>query len=286
MNVLRVSLSAAGYEKSRDVMRLNGFLGDLVGAPIALGEFCYQFHIFGEPSASQPWGWQLYGHHLCLTCFMLGGQMTLTPAFMGAEPRYADAGAHAGLRLFEDEERMGLQLLRGFTETQRRKAIIHATTVADHLPPGRHQAADGMSFGGSFKDNAIVPYEGVSGAELDNRQRRALLDLAEKYLSTLPEGPLRARMSDVERHIADTHFCWSGGFEEESAFYYRIQSLVVMIEFDHHKGVLLTNDTPQKFHVHTIVRTPNGGDYGMDLLRMHYEMAPHHGGRKPGHHHD
>ena len=105
MNVLRVSLSAAGFEKSRDVMRLNGFLGDLVGAPIALGEFCYQFHVFGEPSASQPWGWQLYGHHLCLTCFMLGGQITLTPAFMGAEPRYADAGAHAGLRLFEEDRK-------------------------------------------------------------------------------------------------------------------------------------------------------------------------------------
>ena len=55
-----------------------------------------------------------------------------------------------------------------------------------------------------------------------------------------------------------------------------IQSPVVMIEFDHHKGVLLNNETPQRFHVHTIVRTPNGNDYGMDLLRLHYETAPHH----------
>jgi hypothetical protein len=63
---------------------------------------------------------------------------------------------------------------------------------------------------------------------------------------------------------------------EESAFYYRIQSPVVMIEFDHHKGVVLNNLEPEKFHVHTIVRTPNGNDYGMDLLRLHYETAPHH----------
>jgi hypothetical protein len=87
---------------------------------------------------------------------------------------------------------------------------------------------------------------------------------------------LQARMSDVERHIAQTHFCWAGSIDEESAFYYRIQSPVVMIEFAHHKGVLLNNETPQRFHVHTIVRTPNGNDYGMDLLRLHYEMAPHH----------
>ena len=70
---------------------------------------------------------------------------------------------------------------------------------------------------------------------------------------------------------------------EDNAFYYRIQSPVVMIEFDHHKGVVLNNPTPEKFHVHTIVRTPNGNDYGMDLLRLHYETAPHH---KIAHHHD
>ena len=133
-----------------------------------------------------------------------------------------------------------------------------------------------MSFGGAFKDNAIVPYEGIAGSELDPRQRQVLLDLTERYLSTLPPGPLRARMSDVERHIAQTHFCWAGGLDEERAFYYRIQSPVVMIEFDHHKGVLLNNETPQRFHIHTIVRTPNGNDYGMDLLRMHYETSPHH----------
>jgi len=57
MGVLRASLSAAGYEKSRNLMKLNGFLGDLVGAPVALGEFCYQMHIFGAPSAAEPWGW-------------------------------------------------------------------------------------------------------------------------------------------------------------------------------------------------------------------------------------
>ena len=38
-------------------------------------------------------------------------------------------------------------------------------------------------------------------------------------------------------------------------------------------GVFLTNAEPAKFHVHTIVRTPNGNDYGIDLLRMHYEQA-------------
>ncbi|MEO1705322.1 MAG: DUF3500 domain-containing protein, partial [Pseudomonadota bacterium] len=48
------------------------------------------------------------------------------------------------------------------------------------------------------------------------------------------------------------------------------QSPVVFIEFDHHPGLFLTNKDALKFHVHTVVRTPNGNDYGVDLLRQHY----------------
>ena len=83
-------------------------------------------------------------------------------------------------------------------------------------------------------------------------------------------------MEEIERHLADTHFCWIGGHDDASPFYYRIQSPVVFIEFDHHAGVFLTNAEPAKFHVHTIVRTPNGNDYGIDLLRLHYAQAHHH----------
>ena len=102
------------------------------------------------------------------------------------------------------------------------------------------------------------------------------MDLVDKYFMSLPDGPRAARIAEFERHLADTHFCWIGGFTEESPFYYRVQSPVTFIEFDHHAGVFLTNPEPAKFHVHTIVRTPNGNDYGFDLLKQHYKNAPHH----------
>src|ERR1700733_10414612 len=276
MAVVKASLSAAGYQKTRNLMKLNAFLGELVGAPRLLGEWCYQLHVFGEPSTTRPWGWQLSGHHLVITCFILGEQMTLTPTFMGAEPRYVDEGKYAGIVAFEDEERLGLQFARNLSAEQKWKPIFSDTIVAGRLPPGRHQGDDGMSFGGRYKANAIIPCEGIRGADLVPQQRQALLDLTKCYLFTLPAGPFAARMDDVERYLAETYFCWAGGMGEESAFYYRIQSPVVMIEFDHHKGVVLNNPEPEKFHVHTIVRTPNGNDYGMDLLHLHYETAPHH----------
>jgi hypothetical protein len=291
MAVLRAGMSPHGYELSRNVMKLNRFLGDIVGGPEVLGEWSYIFCLFGEPSTSEPWGWQFFGHHLCLHCFVIGEQMVLTPGFWGAEPSYADHGPFNGIRLFEDEERAGLKLMRSFSPAQQKTAIVAHSMMGGDLPEGRRHFADNLHLGGAFQDNRVVPYEGLKGSELSTIQRRDLLDLAEKYLAVLPDGPRCARMAEVERHLGDTHFCWIGGFSEESPFYYRVQSPVTFIEFDHHAGVFLTNPEPAKFHVHTIVRTPNGNDYGFDLLRQHYENSPHHahehshGGHRHSHAH-
>ena len=121
-----------------------------------------------------------------------------------------------------------------------------------------------------------MPYEGLRASDIPPGQQRALMDLTQRYLLSLPPGSLAARLAEIERHLQDTHFCWIGGTGNENPFYYRIQSPVIFIEFDHHTGVFLTNQEPAKFHVHTIMRTPNGNDYGMDLLRLHYKHAAHH----------
>ena len=38
-----------------------------------------------------------------------------------------------------------------------------------------------------------------------------------------------------------------------------------------------TPDLPNREHVHVVVRTPNGNDYGKDLLRQHYAQHAHSG---------
>jgi hypothetical protein len=63
-------------------------------------------------------------------------------------------------------------------------------------------------------------------------------------------------------------------------FYYRIHSPVILIEFDHQVPVGLrhlssTPNAPNPEHIHVVVRTPNGNDYGKDLLRQHYEQQTH-----------
>jgi hypothetical protein len=82
----------------------------------------------------------------------------------------------------------------------------------------------------------------------------------------------------VRRHLDSTRFAWVGGTSPDAVFYYRVQSPVVLIEFDHQRPVALPGaaaGVPTRQHIHTVVRTPNGNDYGKDLLRQHLARHPH-----------
>ncbi len=277
LDVLRASLGAQGFARARDLMRINGFLGDLVGAPRVMNEYSYNFNLFGQPSLVAPWGWNFYGHHLCLNCLLLGRQMVLTPVFMGAEPHCIDTGPHAGTRAFEREEADALALMRSLPASLQQRAQLYARKRDAAMPPGRVAVGDELHLGGAFQDNRRIPREGVRADAFGAGQRRALMDLVDLYLATLPPGPRQARLAQVERYLDATHLCWIGGTGDDDPFYYRVQSPVLVVEFDHHAGVFLGNAEPEKFHVHTLVRTPNGNDYGMDLVRQHCERA-----RTPG----
>ena len=94
--LMAATLSTRGFETSRNIMRLEGHLADLMNDHNEYGERRYWFTVMGEPSESKPWGWQLDGHHLIVNCFVLGDQVVLTPTFMGSEPPRADTGRFAG----------------------------------------------------------------------------------------------------------------------------------------------------------------------------------------------
>jgi Protein of unknown function (DUF3500) len=280
LDIVRASLSQIGFEKIRAVMKINGFLGVLCNAPGVMNEFSYNFTLFGNPHEHWPWGWQLFGHHLALNCFVLGDQMVLSPCFLGSEPNFIDTGPDAGTALFRDEERYGHKLMLSLPEELRRKVRIYDQMCDPAMPEGRFHRADQRQLGGAFQDNRIVPYEGANAAELPASAREQLLGIAAAFLEIMPDGPRAAKLNAIADKMNETWFSWIGGVGDDDPFYYRIQSPVIMLEFDHHSGVFLTNREPAKCHTHTIIRTPNGNDYGKDLLRQHYESV--HPGRTPG----
>ena len=269
MDVVAESMSARGFAEARKMMKLNQALGDFVGMYTdTLREWVYWFTIFGEPSDSEPWGWQLMGHHLVLNCLLVGDQAVLSPVFMGAEMGDFDDGPMAGVHAFVDEQERGLEMIRALSGGQQDRAILYRSMLSADLPPELAGRVDGRHRAGAGRDNLVLTYEGIAATDLTTDQRRLLLSLVETYAGRIADGHSTYEMERVERHLDETRFAWIGDPASAGPFYYRVHSPVLLIEFDHHAGIFLTADEPQPFHAHTIVRMPNGGDYGMELLRQ------------------
>ena len=280
LGILRATLSARGFDQARSIMRLNQLLAELTGDDEAFGEWPYFMSIFGEPGGGAPWGWQIDGHHLCVNTVVFDGRIVMTPAFMGAEPRRVQHGPLGGTSLFDPEEALGLDLIRSFDAAQRGRAIIYPSIHPDDIPAHLQNLFDGRIESGAFHDNVVAPYQGVGGREMTDAQRRVLLTLVGTYVGWTTDGHAEVKMTEVAAHLDETWFSWYGGTGDDSPFYYRVHSPVVLVEFDHHPGVAFDNEEPTRNHVHTVVRTPNGGDYGADLLRQHHEQFAHgHRGR-------
>jgi hypothetical protein len=262
LGLVKECLSPAGFELARNIMKLNESIREITGSDEELGEWLYWLSVMGQPSPEQPWGWQIDGHHLIINCFNLGDQLVMTPLFMGSEPVAVDIGKYAGTRVFQAEERTGLDLAQALSPEQRRKAII-----SPELPPELFTAA--------FRDNFELKYEGIAWGDLAPRQQAILLDLISVYVNRIRSDHARVKFEEVKQHLQETYFAWMGGTEEDSVFYYRVHSPVILIEFDHQGGIALETDGPSRNHIHTVVRTPNGNDYGKDLLRQHHQRYHH-----------
>ena len=268
LGLLRASLSAKGLKLSRDIMKLNHTLGELNNNNFnEYGEWLYWITVMGTPSATEPWGWQLDGHHLIINYFVLGDQVVMTPLFVGSEPVIAEAGKYKGTEILQDEQREGLRMLQSLTPEQRKVALLEPTKTGNN------------NLGEAFKDNLVLDYAGIAGAALNQAQKKQLLDLIRLYVQNMKEGHAKVRMEEVARHVDRTHFAWIGGATDQDVYYYRIHSPVILIEFDHQSPANLRHimkpDVPNRQHIHVVVRTPNGNDYGKDLLRQHYERHAH-----------
>jgi hypothetical protein len=264
LGLMRAGLSAAGYECSRNIMKLNETIREITGRDIEFGDELYWFSIFGEPSDTQPWGWQVDGHHLIINYFVLGDQVVMSPQFFGSEPNVAPEGSkYAGTRVFDAEQDNGLALAQSLDAAQMSKAIIGETLPPECIIP-------------AFADNADLERAGLRLDSLSAGQKDLARTLIRTYVGRLRDGHSDAWMREIEQHLDETYLGWIGSRDDEGIFYYRVHSPVILIEFDHQMGVALNFDHPTRHHIHTVVRIPNGNDYGKDLLRQHYETAAHH----------
>lgn len=269
--ILKESLSARGLQKAKDIMTMEAYLATLVPDVKELGGEKYWFTFYGTPSDKEPYGWQIEGHHLVINYFVMGDQVVMTPTFMGSEPTLIEKGDNEGLRTFEAEEKKGLDFYLSLDSAQKKEARIWSKKDFDF---NRSEA---------FRDNEIIAKTGIAAKKLSKSQQDALLDLIAEYVNNIRDDQAKIKMGDVRLHLNDTHFSWIQSDNIEGPFYYRIHSPIVLIEFDHQTPVFLYDRSkprpgPVKTHIHTVVRTPNGNDYGRDLLKEHLET--HHKEKK------
>jgi hypothetical protein len=262
--LMQAGLSAKGFELARDILRIRNYVANLSNryTPESYPELPHHMTLMGDPSAAEPWGWQLDGHHMVINYFVLGDQVVMTPTFFGSAPAVVDTGQYAGTEVLQKEQDEGLALMQSLRPNQRRQARI-----ADEKTEENMRALP-------FHDNLELDYAGINVDRLDAAQRDRLLELIRLYVGNIKEEHARVRMSEVRRHLDETYFAWIGGTGAGEVFYYRIHSPVLLIEFDHALRRTMPGEPGlTRDHIHTVVRTPNGNDYGKSLLHQHYEAT-------------
>lgn len=260
--LLRASLSTSGYDRVSEAMALNGYLGELTGLPTIMNSRSYFFAIYGTPDPVEPWGWQIFGHHVVVNFVSVGGRHVIAPAFIGGEPAVTEEHPP----LFEAREQLALSLVGSLDPGQQARAVVYESVLDPKMPEGRLHPAEERHVAGAFRDNRVIAYEGICAADLDAEQRSLLRRIVADSLALLTEPQLEVALAEYDAHVEETWFSWYGATDGSQPFYVRVQSPVVIAELDHHAGVWLTNRLPARFHVHTTLRHPNGNDYGKALI--------------------
>jgi hypothetical protein len=187
--------------------------------------------VFGEPSATEPWGWQLEGHHLSVNLTFKDGKVAMTPLFLGVDPAVVPDGPFAGLQVMKVETNAGWALMESMSEEQRAQAVIAGEPFADILTRTGEEPHTTERVG--------IPYR-----ELTPEQRRLLMEIVEEYAGTFAKAPAAAYLDKVQEAENELYFAWAGPTTPGEAVYYRIQGPDFLIEFDNRSG--------QPNHIHSV----------------------------------
>jgi hypothetical protein len=233
LTLLQASISSAGVDKALNIMSLQRDLGN--------DPELYYVTLFGTPGTSEPWGWRWEGHHLSRHFTVVGGEVAMTPFFLGSWPTTSEAG----LRAMPREEDAALELVNSLEGDARASAIFQQNTLTRHVT--QNQAR-------------VAPLEpvGVAYGDLTSEQQGLVVEIMQTYLGALPE---KIATPSYERITAagldEIRFGWAGSLEYRNPQYYRLQGPTFLLEFD--------NSRNRGTHIHSVWRD-FARDFGYHLL--------------------
>ncbi len=254
-SLVQSALSHRGFSTTMKIMALEQVLHEMENKSPKRDPEKYHLFLFGKPSTETPWGWRIEGHHLSISVTIVDGKTVVTtPAFFGANPGEVRQGEFKGLRVLGEEEDLGRKLVKNLTVEQKEMAILDGETPRDVINgPGRSA-------------EALSPM-GISASKLTGTQAEMLRKLIATYLGKFrPELAANDWEKIETAGFEKTHFAWSGEITPGKPHYYRVQGPTFILEYD--------NTQNNANHVHAVWRDFKN-DFGDDLLKRHYELAPH-----------
>lgn len=257
--LLNTALSHRGYLQAMTIMMLESILRDLEGGRPVRDPEMYHLAIYGRPSRTETWGWSFEGHHLSVNLTLVEGQrFCVTPSFFGSNPAVVKTGPVEGLETLPSEQQLARALVRSLTAEQRKLAVIAENAPSDIITRAER----------NVEGNQFQPPQGISFEKLDAKQQQMLLNLVGQFAAKYRRRIIRQigeRTPVIEGR--GMYFAWAGGVGPGEGHYYRIQTPHFLFEYD--------NTQNGANHIHAVWRHFDG-DFGADLLRRHYETAPHH----------
>ena len=254
--LLLVGLSSKGYKKIEAIRQLELVLREMEkGSGPTRDPELYYFSVFGEPSAKGSWGWRYEGHHVSLQWTVLQGKIIASsPQFLGSNPGEVRSGPQQGTRVLAAEEDLGRALVKSLAAEQRKEAVISETAPGDILSASLRKA--------ELLDDKGIPY-----SSLTKEQQGLFLSLLEEYANVQIQEIAKQRLEAVRKAgLESVKFAWMGGLDKGQPHYYRIQGATFLVEYD--------NTQNNANHIHTVWRDFKG-DWGADLLALHYHTADH-----------
>ena len=244
LELLRTVLSEQGYNKAINIPLADDRLLRNGKRRPGFGAEDYWLAIFGDPSSKKPWGLQFDGHHIAINLAFHGNRMSMSPTFIGTQPREFKLGDNKIIPMAL-EAPSGLKLFNRLNDEQKKTATIGSKRANLVAAAGR--------------DGFVPDQIGLSCKDFNKTQREALLDLIKVYIGDLPQPFLNSRIEELISEIDKMSFAWWGPPKKKGDFSYRLQGPSLIIEY---AGQDLGGDPHD--HLHSMYRDPTN-EYGARL---------------------
>ena len=210
----------------------------------------YYWTVFGDPgSDKEPWGWRVEGHHISLNFSLWGDKfISMTPFFFGANPAEVRKGPKKGLRILDQREDLGYELMNSLDKGQTSKATIYGEAPYDILTYNASRVS-------------LPPEEGLPASKMNDTQKDILRNLVNVYVNQVRTDMAEEKLQRLEEEGFDgLHWAWGGPVEEGKEHYYRIHGGNFVVEFDNRQN--------GANHIHSVWRDVEN-DFANDVLREH-----------------